>query len=137
MNDDLIRHLHLSQVVPMMALLSICLLPALLAQALCRANKPIRGGRQTAIMAIFGLVPFQVSDALLLRRDESFENSYLLLLSVDGNDGLFESFTQVLVRLLQVFQFFLFAQQRFLQDTIICSQLFEVFILRHAATLTE
>jgi hypothetical protein len=65
MNEDLIGLLYLPQVMPTMSWLSTGLLAALLTQALGRAHKTIGGGRQTAIMAIFGLVPFEGFDALL------------------------------------------------------------------------
>ena len=65
MNKHLIRRLNLPQVMPTMAWLSTGLLAALLPQALGRTHKTIGGGRQTAIMAIFGLLPFEGFDALL------------------------------------------------------------------------
>jgi hypothetical protein len=78
MNEDLIRRLHLPQVMPTMAWLSTGLLAALLPQALGRTHKPIGGGRQTASMAIFGLLPFQGFDALLLSLDQPFEDVHAL-----------------------------------------------------------
>ena len=65
MNEHLIERLHLPQVMPTMSWLSTGLLAALLPQALGRTHKTIGGGRQTAIMAIFGLLPFEGFDALL------------------------------------------------------------------------
>jgi hypothetical protein len=78
MNEYLIRHLDLLEVMPTVAFLPTGLLAALLPQALGRTHKPIGGGRQTTIMAIFGLLPF-----------ESFDT---LLQILNGHDGLFEAF---------------------------------------------
>ena len=80
MNEDLIRALYLPQVRPTMSWLSTGLLAALLPQALGRTHKTIGGGRQTAIMTIFGLVPFEGFDALLQRVDQPFEDFHALLL---------------------------------------------------------
>src|SRR6266851_556005 len=135
MNDDLIRRLHLPQVMPTMSWLSTGLLAALLSQALGRTHKTIGGGRQTAIMAIFGLLPFQGVDALLQSLDQPFENFHALVLRAKGDDGLFEPFAQVLIRLLRLFQLCVFGLQRFAQCPILSSELFEFFILCHAATL--
>src|SRR5260370_35335167 len=63
MNEHLIGRLHLPQVMPTMSWLSTRLLAPLCAQALGRTHKPIGGGRQTAVMAIFGLLPLQGVDA--------------------------------------------------------------------------
>ena len=65
MNEDLIGLLYLPQVMPTMSWLSTGLLAALVSQALGRTHKTIGGGRQTAIMTIFGLLPFERFDALL------------------------------------------------------------------------
>ena len=67
MDEDLIRHLHLLEVMPTVTRLPARLLAALVPQALGGAHKPIGGGRQTAIMAIFGLLPLQRFHALLER----------------------------------------------------------------------
>src|SRR6266567_4061300 len=64
MNEDLIRRLHLPQMMSTMSWLSTGLPAALVPQALGRTHKTIGGGRQTAIMAIFGLLPFEGLDAL-------------------------------------------------------------------------
>src|SRR6266571_2830356 len=135
MNEDLIRRLHLPQMMSTMSWLSTGLPAALVPQALGRTHKTIGGGRQTAIMAIFGLLPFEGLDALLQRVDEPFENFHALVLRANGDDGLFEPFVQVLIRLLRLFQLFIFALQRFAQCPILSSELFEFFILCHAATL--
>jgi len=88
-------------------------------------------------MAIFGLLPLEGIDALLLRVDEPFEHFHALLPRGNGDEGLCEPFAQVLIRLLCLLQLVVFAQQRFVQDLIIASQLVEFFILRHAATLAD
>jgi len=88
-------------------------------------------------MAIFGLLPFEGFDALLLRVDEPFEDSHALLLRAHGDDGLFEPFAQVSIRLLQLFEFFIFASQPFAQDSFLGPKLFEFFILRHAPTVAN
>jgi hypothetical protein len=70
----------LPQVMAAMSWLSTGLLAALLSQALGRTPKPIGGGRQTASMAIFGLLPFEGFDALLPRVNEPFKGFDTLLL---------------------------------------------------------
>jgi hypothetical protein len=65
MHDHLIGTLHLLKVMTLMTVLSAWLLAALLPQALGWTHKAIGGGRQTAIMAIFGLLPFERFDPLL------------------------------------------------------------------------
>ncbi len=77
------------------------------------------------IMAVFGLLSFEGFDALVLR--------------VNGHDGLFEPFAQVLIRLVRLFQLFVFALQEFVQDYFLRfrSELFEFFILRHASTVAN
>jgi len=137
MNEDLIGHLDLPQVMPTMAWLSTRRLPAFFAQALGGTHKPIGGGRQTAVMAIFGLLPFQGFDALLQGVDQPFEDVHTLLPRTNGDDGLFEPFAQVLIRLLRLFQLGIFVLQRFAQCPILSSQLVQFFIFRHAATLAD
>ena len=92
MNEDLIGRLCLSEVMPTMALLPTGLLPALFPQTLDGMNKTIGGGRQAAIMAIFGLLSFERFDAFLLRTDQPFERFDLLLMRLNSSDRLFESF---------------------------------------------
>ena len=75
------------------------------------------------IMAVFGLLSFEGFDALLLR--------------VNGHDGLFEPFAQVLIRLVRLFEFFIFASQPFAQDYVLGPELFEFFILGHAPTVAN
>lgn len=58
-------------------------------------------------------------------------------LRANGDDGLFEPFAQVLIRLPRLFQLFVFAPQCAAQGYFLASQLFEFFILRHAATLAD
>jgi len=77
-------HLYLPQVMPTMSFLPTGLLAAPLPQALGYTNKTIGGGRQTTLVAIFGLLPFKGFDALLL--------------IFKSGDRLFESFTQALIR---------------------------------------
>ena len=92
-----------------MAWLTTSLLAALVSLALGRTHKTIGGGRQTALMAIFGLLPFE---------------GFVALLTIDdGSDGLLE---------LSVF-----APQCITQGCVLSSQLFEFFTLRHAATLAD
>lgn len=67
-------------------------------------------------MAIFGLLPFEAFDAFSQRVDQPFKGFDALLLSVNGSDGLFEPFAQVLIRLVRLFQLFVFAPQPFAQD---------------------
>jgi hypothetical protein len=121
MNQDLIRRLHLPQVMPTMALLSTGLLAALLPQALGRTDKPIGGGRQTAFMAIFGLLPFEGFDALLQSVDQPFEDIHALLLRANGDDGLFEPFAQVSIRLVRLFVSDLYRDPRSLSNWLCCS----------------
>ncbi len=78
MNKHLIGCLHLPQMVPTMAWLPTGLLAALLSQALGGTHKAIRGRRQVAIMAIFGLL--------------AFKRFHALLQILNGLDSLFESF---------------------------------------------
>ncbi len=137
MNEDLIGRLYLPQVMPTMAWLSTGLLAALVPQALGRTHETIGGGRQTAIMAIFGLLPFEGFDAFLQRVNQPFEDVHALLLSANGADGLFESFAQVSIGLLRLFQLCIFVLQRFAQGRILVSELFEFFILRHAPTVAN
>src|SRR5947209_14932942 len=70
MKEHLIRYLDLPQVMAPMALLPSGPLAALFAQALGRRPKAIGGRRQTAIITVFGQLPFQRFDALLLRADQ-------------------------------------------------------------------
>jgi len=137
MNEDFIRCLDLPQVMSTMTCLPTRFLAALCAQALGGTNKTIRGGRQTAIMAIFGLLSFEGFDVLLQSVDQPFEDFHTLLLRANSDDGLFESFAQVLIRLLCLFQCFVFASQGFKQGCFLGSQLFEFFIPCHAATLAD
>ena len=137
MKENLIGVGHLLQVMPPVPFLPTRLLPALFAQTLRGTHEAIGGGGQTAIMAIFGLLPFEGFDALLLRVDEPFEDSHALLLRAHGDDGLFEPFAQVSIRLLQLFEFFIFASQPFAQDSFLGPKLFEFFILRHAPTVAN
>ena len=88
-------------------------------------------------MTIFGLVPFEGFDALLQSVDQPFEDFHALLPRANGDDGLFESFAQVLIRLLRLCQLFVFAPQGVAQGCFLGSQLCEFFILRHAATLAD
>src|SRR5712691_91669 len=126
MNEHLIRRLYLPQMMPTMAWLSTGLLAALVSQALGGTHKTIGGGRQTAVMAIFGLLPLEGVDALLLRVDEPFEGFHALLPRANGDEGLFEPFAQILIRLLRLFQLFVFAQQRFLQKILLASNQSEI-----------
>ena len=137
MNEHLIGRLHLPEVMPTMALLPARRLPALFPQALGGTHKPIGGGRQTAIMAIFGLLPFEAFDAFSQRVDQPFKGFDALLLSVNGSDGLFEPFAQVLIRLVRLFQLFVFAPQPFAQDCFLGPELFQFFILLHTATVAD
>src|SRR5260221_3638681 len=137
MNEHLIGRLHLPQVMPTMALLPTRRLPAFFPQALGGTHKPIGGGRQTAVMAIFGLLPFQGFDALLQRVDQPFEDVHTLLPSADGDDGLFESFSQLLNRLVRLFQLFVFVPQRFTQGRLLRSELVQFFGFRQPATLAD
>src|SRR6266566_2315526 len=82
--------------MPTMSCLSTGLLAARFAQALGRTYKPIGGGRQIAIMAIFGLLPLERFEALLQRVDQPLELCHALLLQANGDEGLFEPFAQVL-----------------------------------------
>src|SRR5258708_22764482 len=123
--------------MPTMSWLTTRLLATLCAQALGRTHKPIGGGRQTAVMAIFGLLPLQGVDALLQRLDQPFEDVHTLLPSANGDDGLFEPLAQVLIRLVRLFQLFVFAPQRFIQGRLLGSQLVQFFVFRHAATLAD
>jgi|GEM_PF-6329227 len=72
-------------------------------------------------MAIFSLVPFEGFDALLQRVDQPFEGFDMLLLRANGADGLFEPFAQVLIRLVRLFQFFVFAPHCFAQGCFLGS----------------
>src|SRR5437763_2896500 len=137
MHEDVIRLLHLLEMMPTMALLSSGLLAAFFAQALGWPHKAIRGRRQTAIMAVFGLVSFQGFDALLQKVDQPLEGFDVLLLRLNGHDGLFEPFAQVLIGLVRLFEFFILASQPFAQDSFLAMELFEFFILRHAPTVAN
>jgi len=88
-------------------------------------------------MTIFGLLPFEGVDALVESLDQPFEDLHALLPRANGDDGLFEPFAQVLIRLLRLFQFFVFAPQGVAQGCVLGSQLVQFFILRHAATLAD
>ena len=88
-------------------------------------------------MAIFGLLPFERFDALLQRVDQSFEAFDVLLLKVNSLDRLFEPFTQVLIRLTQLFQLVVFAMPCCTQGRILLSQVFQFFFTCHAATLAD
>jgi len=136
-DEDLIGRLHLSQVMPTMAHLAAWFLATLLPQALGYTHEAVGGGGQTAIMTIFGLVPFEGVDALLQSVDQPFEDFHALVLRANGDDGLFEPFAQVLIRLVRLFQLCVFVLQRFAQCPILGSELVEFFILRHAATLAD
>ena len=80
-------------------------------------------------MAIFGLLPFEGFDALLQSVDQPFEDVHVLLPRANGDDGLFEPFAQVLIRLARLFQFCVSVPQCFAQGCILLSELFEFFIL--------
>jgi hypothetical protein len=88
-------------------------------------------------MAIFGLLPLEGFEALLQRVDQPFEDFYALLPRANGDDGLFEPFAQVLIRLVRLLQFFVCAPHGFEQGCFLLSQLFEFFFGRHAATLAD
>src|ERR1700688_2215076 len=137
MNEHLVRGLHLPQVMPLVSLLPTRLLAARFAQALGHTHEAIGGGRQTAIMAIFGLLPLQGLEALLQPCDQPCEHLHALLSSTNGDDGLFESFAQVLIGLLRLLQGFVFAPQGVEQGRLLGSQLVDLFILRHAPTLAD
>jgi hypothetical protein len=111
MNEDLIGRLDLPQVRASMALLSAWFLATLVPQALGGTNEAVGGGRQTAIMAVFSELPLQGFDALLQTFDLSFELFGVFSQRVNGHDGLFEPFTQVLICLAGLLQFFVFALQ--------------------------
>jgi hypothetical protein len=113
MNEDLIGRLQLREMMATMAFLPTGLLAAFVPQALRGAHKAIGRGRQTTVMAIFGLLPFQGLDALMQSLDQPFEGSHPLLVRLNGLDGLFESFTQGLIGLVRLVEFFVFASQRF------------------------
>ena len=89
------------------------------------------------MMAVFGLLSFQRFDALLQKVDQPFEGFDALLLRVNSSDGLFEPFAQVLIRLVRLFEFFIFASQPFAQDYVLGPELFEFFILGHAPTVAN
>ena len=72
-------------------------------------------------MAIFGLLPLEGCDALVLRVDQPFESFHALLPRANGHEGLFEPFAQLPIRLQRLFQLFVFAEQRFVQDPVIAS----------------
>jgi len=93
MNEDFIGRLYLLEMMSAMSLLPTGLLAALFPQALERANKTIRGGRQAAMMTIFGKLSFQRFDTLLLKADQPFEGLDLLMLGFKSADCLFESFS--------------------------------------------
>src|SRR5260370_6982456 len=63
-DDDRIGSLRHLQRAPWMISLSSRLLAAFLAQALGLPMKAIRGGRQVAVLAIFGLLRFQYAQTL-------------------------------------------------------------------------
>ena len=88
-------------------------------------------------MAIFGPLPFEGFDALLQRVDQPFEGFHSLLLRANGHEGLFEPFTQVLIRLAQLFQLVVFAMPCCTQGRILLSQVFQFFFSCHAATLAD
>src|SRR5206468_10566405 len=115
----LIRYLDLPQVMAPMALLPSGPLAALFAQALGRRPKAIGGRRQTAIMTVFGQLPFQRFDALLLRADQPLEPLKALLLRHKSFKSFFESFAQVLSRFAHLLQLFVFALQFFAQALIL------------------
>src|SRR6266702_4653344 len=123
MHEDVVRLLHLLEMMPTVALLCAGLLAAFCAQALGWPHKAIRGRRQVTLMAVFGLLSFQGVDALLLR--------------LNGHDGLFEPFAQVLIGLVRLVEFFIFASQPFAQDSFLGPELVEFFILRHAPTVAN
>src|SRR5256714_10284394 len=137
MNEDVLRLLHLLEMMPTVSDLSARLLPAFFPQALGWPHKAIRGRRQVTIMADVGLLSFPGVDALLQKVDQPFKGFNALLLRVNGDDGLFEPFAQVSIRLLQLFEFFIFASQPFAQDSFLGPKLFEFFILRHAPTVAN
>ena len=88
-------------------------------------------------MAIFGQLPLERFDALLLRGDQPLERFDALLLMAQGDHGLFESFAQVLIRLLRLLQFIVFVMSCCAQGRILSSQLFEFFFQSHTATLAN
>ncbi len=115
--------------------LSAWFLATLLPQALGYTHEAVGGGGQTASMTIFGLLPFEGFDALLQSVDQPFEDFHALLLRANGDEGLFEPFAQVLIRLVRLSHLCVFVLQRFAQCPMLLSELFEFFILCHAATL--
>ena len=137
MNEHLIRRLDLPQMMSTMAFLSAWFLAAFVPQALGEPHKPIGGGRQTTIMAIFGQLPFEGFDVLLLRGDQPLEVVDTLVQGLQGHNGLLEPFAQVLIRLAGLLQFVVFALQRFTQGCLLGSQLFQFVVFAHAATLAD
>src|SRR5260370_18172783 len=111
--------------MPPMALLPARLLAALFPLALGSTHKTIGGGRQTAVMTIFGLLPFESFDTLLESVDQPFEVFYTLLPRANGDDGLFEPFAQVLIRLVRLSQLFVFAMHCGTQGYVLLSSLFD------------
>src|ERR1700730_1308442 len=73
MHQDRIGRLHLSAVMSPMALLATWLVATLLLQTLRGTHKPIRRRRQVAVVAIFGLLPFEDFDTFLQHIDLSFQ----------------------------------------------------------------
>ena len=88
-------------------------------------------------MAIFGLLPFEGFDALQERVNQPFKGFHLLLLRLNGHDGFFEPFAQVLIGLVQLVELFVFPRQPCTQDRFLSSQLFQLFVFRHATTLAD
>jgi len=88
-------------------------------------------------VAIFGLLPFERFDALVLSFNEPFEDFDALVLSSNGLDGFFEPLAYDLFLLLELMQLFVFAPQGFAQGCLLSSQLFEFFVFGHAATLAD
>lgn len=74
-----------------MAWLPTWLFAALLFEALRMAHEPIRGGRQAAVVAIFGLLSFQYGNTLLQHIDLSLQILGVGLQAFYGLDGFSRS----------------------------------------------
>ncbi|GCE15591.1 hypothetical protein KTT_54500 [Tengunoibacter tsumagoiensis] len=98
MDQDLIGSFDLAQGMPFVPWLASGFFAALLAQRFGYPHKAIRGGRQTTVMAVFGLLPLKRLETLLLKSNDPFQILDLLLERLNGMDGLPQPFSQGLVR---------------------------------------
>jgi hypothetical protein len=103
-DQDGIRYFDLAQCMALMSWLASTWFAALLAQQFGHADKTVRGRREAAVVAIFGLSLFQRVHSLPQTRDHFFQTRDLLLAILQAANRRTQACTQILIGLAQVLQ---------------------------------